>query len=532
MIKQSRKKWFVAFSVVFMGMLLLPACSPATASTGNSEPTQIVEQSTQVTNQMGSNQESAAPQGNPPSSEPAGSPPLGNPPTGNPGGAPPQGNPSSGGPGGVPPAGNPPSGASGNDPAGGEGGSAADGLATASGLYTLDGGTATQTGQTYAATEADQSAIYVINNAVLTLVIPTVTKTGDTSSADKSSYYGLNAGILATSRSQVTINGGTVTTNGADANGIFATGSGSAISLTNVTIHASGDGAHAVMATQGGVLMLEDVNLYTTDAHSAALATDRGGGMITMTGGQVTTSGQDSPTVYSTGTITISDATLSASGAEAAVIEGANTITLTNSSLSSSFAEKWGVMIYQSFSGDAEGSQGTFRMTGGSLSYTSTSGPLFYVTNSTGIITLKGVKVTATSGTLLQAEGNDRWGSAGSNGGIAIFTSDGQSLSGNFVADGISTITATLQNGSSFTGSINPGRTAKAISLTLDKSSTWTVTADSYLTCLDDTAGISGTTITNIIGNGNTVYYDPSVCAALKGLTYTLIGGGILQPVK
>jgi len=48
-----------------------------------------------------------------------------------------------------------------------------------------------------------------------------------------------------------------------------------------------------------------------------------------------------------------------------------------------------GVMIYQSMSGDAQGTKGTFTMTGGSLAYTATDGPLFYVTNSTAVILLK-----------------------------------------------------------------------------------------------------------------------------------------------
>jgi len=36
--------------------------------------------------------------------------------------------------------------------------------------------------------------------------------------------------------------------------------------------------------------------------------------------------------------------------------------------------------------------------------------------------------------------------------------------------------------------------------------------------------------ITNIIGNGHTVYYDAAACPELGGLTYTLVGGGTLQP--
>jgi ferric-dicitrate binding protein FerR (iron transport regulator) len=47
------------------------------------------------------------------------------------------------------------------------------------GVYTLNGGTATQTGQTYAATLTDQSAVYVLNSGNLTLNSCTMTKTGD-----------------------------------------------------------------------------------------------------------------------------------------------------------------------------------------------------------------------------------------------------------------------------------------------------------------------------------------------------------------
>jgi hypothetical protein len=122
------------------------------------------------------------------------------------------------------------------------------------------------------------------------------------------------------------------------------------------------------------------------------------------------------------------------------------------------------------------------------------------------VITLKGVNVTVASGTLVNASAG-RWGNSGSNGGALILTADGQTLTGNMIADGISSITATLQNGSSLEDSINSHKQAKAVSLALDASSTWTVTADSYLTCLTDPGGISGPTVANISGNGHTVYY-------------------------
>jgi hypothetical protein len=403
---------------------------------------------------------------------------------------------------------------------------------TTEAAYTLNSGTANLSNQTYTAANIDESAVYVTNGGVLTLKNASVTTSGNTSSADNSSFHGLNAAVLAADKGTINLSDSKVSTTGSGANGVFATGSGSAVTLSNVTIQATGDGGHAVMATNSGALTLTNVNMNTSGPHSGAIATDRGGGTINASGGKVSTSGQDSPAIYSTGSIKVTGATLSASGAEAAVIEGANSITLIDSSLSSSKDGKWGVMIYQSFSGDAQGSDGLFNMTGGSLTYNATSGPLFFVTNSTGIITLKGVKITVPTGMLIQAGGTERWGKAGANGGTVKLTAIGQDLVGNSIADAISSLSLSLQNGSTLTGAINADHKAKAASLELDATSTWTVTTDSYLTGLTDTSGISGTTVTNIIGNGHTIYYDSSTCPTLGGKTYSLSGGGTLKPVN
>jgi len=48
------------------------------------------------------------------------------------------------------------------------------------------------------------------------------------------------------------------------------------------------------------------------------------------------------------------------------------------------------------------------------------------------------------------------------------------------------------------------------------------------VTGLTDADGISGTSIMNIIGNGNSVYYDSRLTGnkALAGKTYSLLNGG------
>ena len=404
---------------------------------------------------------------------------------------------------------------------------------TGSAAYSLDGSSASQTGQTYTAAKTDESAIYVSNGGNLTLTDSTVTTTGNSSSTDNSSFYGLNAGVLVASGSTLTMSNSQVTTSGSGANGVFSTGSGSTVSMSNSKITDSGDGGHAVMATQGGTMNLTDVDMATSGGSASAIATDRGGGTINVSGGTDKTSGMNSAGIYSTGNITVTKTTFTSSGAEAAVIEGGNTITLNDAALTSSKAGKWGVMIYQSISGDAPGTQGNFSMTGGSLFYTATDGPLFYITNSTAVILLKSVDLKDASGTLVKAASGN-WGNTGSNSGTVLLTAVGQTLTGNLVADNISVINLTLQNGPALTGAINSDHTAKSANVSLDASSTWTLTGDSHLSGFSDASGISGSTITNITGNGHTIFYDRSLVAnsSLGGKTYTLVNGGELSPNK
>ena len=423
---------------------------------------------------------------------------------------------------GSPPSGNPPGGSlPGGSPPGTSPGTSSY---TFSGIYTLDGGTATESDAKFISPTTDVSGVYVTNGGTLALANPTIVTSGNTSASDASSFYGLNGAVLANNGSTVTINGGTITSTGSGANGAIPTGAGTSISLTDVTIKASGDGGHGVMATNGGTLILANVDIATTGSHGAPIATDRGSGTVTVTGGSVTSTGADSPGIYSTGKISMTGAKITSTGTEAAIIEGFNSIALADTALSGGVAKTGGVMIYQSFSGDAATGTGTFTMKGGS--FTAAAGPAFFITNTNAAVSLAGVNVTDVSGTLVKASATDRWGTTGSNGGTVVFTADGETLAGSLVTDSISSITVTLKNDSSLTGSIN------SAALSLDATSTWNVTGDSVLTGLSDASGISGTTVTNIYGNSHTVTYDKSLAAnrGLNGKTYSLVNGGQLVP--
>jgi hypothetical protein len=389
-------------------------------------------------------------------------------------------------------------------------------VSSQTGAYTLNGGSAAQSSQTYSATAADQSAVYVLNSGTLTLTGCTMAKTGDASSVNNASQYGINAGVLAASSGKVTITGGSVTTNASGGNGLFATGSGSSVTMQNGIISASGGNAHGVDATYGGSVTLTSVDVTTNGASSSAIATDFGGGTVTVTGGIIvaasTQSNSHSAAIYSTGTISVTDATASSSADCGGVIDGANSILLKNTSLTGKVE---GIKIWKT--APASGAA-TVVVDGGLL--TSTSGDAFYVTGETGnsataVLTVKnGAVVTGGSGNILNAVAP----------GTATLTADAVALSGNLVTTGSSTISATLKNGTSLTGRI------ASATLTIDSTSSWTLTGNSTLTTLTDPGKISGSTITNITGNGYSVHYDSTLSSNqwLGGHTYSLVNGGVL----
>jgi hypothetical protein len=154
-------------------------------------------------------------------------------------------------------------------------------------------------------------------------------------------------------------------------------------------------------------------------------------------------------------------------------------------------------MVYQSGSGDALGNTGTFTMTDGSITKTN-GGPLLLNTNDEAYFTLKNVTTSVgTSGIFLKSCKCD-WGATASYGGTTHFTADDQDMEGDFVVDAYGKITAEFKNGSTLTGAIDPDNAAGTVYLTIDATSTWVVTADSYLDTLTD----ADATYSNITGTG------------------------------
>ena len=351
-----------------------------------------------------------------------------------------------------------------------------------------------RSGETFTSENADENALRV-DGGTVTLTDLTLTKTGDGSSTEACDFYGVNAGLLATNGANVTVEGGSFTTDAAGGNALFSYGTGTTLTVKNATIRTSSNNSGGIQTTGGATTVAENLDVETSGASAAAIRSDRGGGTVTVNGGTYVTHGTGSPAIYCTADITVQDATLTATASEGVVVEGKNSVTLQNCTLSGNMQGTYGktssenlqaVMIYQSMSGDASVGKGSFSMTGGSL--TVEAGDAFYVTNTSAEITLSGVELALANDVLLRVAGNDGsrgWGATGSNGGSVTMTAEDQALMGDILVDEISTLDLSLTDGSTWTGSVNPDGAAGRVSLKLAEGCTWKLTADAYVSAFD-----------------------------------------------
>ena len=461
-------------------LAVIPTLAAETQTNTNVAVVTTTEQTKTVPSAQGST---------PPTGAPHGKPPAGHVPTGTSNQIPPNGNPPSGTPNGMPPT------AMQNG--------APNGMAPQVEVdpSTFKGTTIVTENKSIAHesmtnTTADQNAFIGKNKAVIDIENSVFDKTGDTTSDDNSNFRGQNAVVLGIEGSQINIKGSNITSNSKGSNAVFATGEGSVINVENTNIHTKSDSSRGLDATYKGTVNGKNLTITTEGAHSATLATDSGEGTITTEAAKLTTSGEGSPVIYSTGNIIVNNVNGIANNSEIGVVEGKNSITLTNSNVTG--YKDNGFMLYQSFSGDAENGIARLKAENNTLT-THATGAFLYVNNTTAEVDLSNNAISMpNTSTLVKAAADSRWGKTGENGGHLTLRTSNQELSGNIMADSISTIALDMTNGSSLVGAVNTDNTAKEVTVKLSKDSNWILTGDSYVKSLNN----EDTTGSNIHSNG------------------------------
>ncbi len=325
----------------------------------------------------------------------------------------------------------------------------------------------------------------------LTLNGSTLTKTGDGSGGDNSSFYGNNSSVYAgaasstdyqsttaASGAKIVMKNCTVNGSAQGANAVIAT-NGASIEIDGITIVNTNSVSRGLHATYGGIITASNVSITTNEATSSTIATDRGGGTVTVTTGTATAKGSKSAVIYSTGTMSATDLVGISEQGEIAVIEGDNNITMTNCTMTSGSSER-GLLMMQSGSGDASGYNPVMTITGGSLTTSSTTAPLLEVATAvTATCTLSGVAVNAGSGILMYVMADSQWSTSGAIGNLV------------------------LDNGT-YTGLVkyDTGYTAN---VTVNEGATWNLTANTSICSLvnNGTINCNGYTLTYTSKSGS-----------------------------
>ena len=366
-----------------------------------------------------------------------------------------------------------------------------------------DGSTVTKTSESLSTSTSDYNVVQV-TKGTLNLKTCTMTKTGDYSSSysgDDTSFYGTNSAVYASGSSAfINMTGGTVTTNAKGANAVFAT-DGATITVSDVTINNTKSVSRGLHCTGGGIINATNVIITTNSETSSTIATDRGGGTITVTGGTITAKGNKSSVIYSTGTITVNGITGLSEKGPLATVEGANTIIIENSTMQSD-AEARGILLHQSNSGDAEGTKPDCTITNSTLTTTNGSAPLCFVTNVTGTLTLTDVTLNVASSKLMSVEYYKR--GENSTGHLVLKTTkDSWTYTGDVVADNVNNAAVTVGGNVIWNGVIDANNNAKNTTVTLESEAVWNLTGNSYVSTLVNNGTINQNGYTLTIGSSS-----------------------------
>ena len=376
-------------------------------------------------------------------------------------------------------------------------------------------------GDSIESTGTDENTVLVDSGANVSIKNATITRNSeDSTGGDNSSFYGVGAAVLATDGT-ASVSNSTITTDAKGGAGLFAYGDSTIYAADN-TITTHQDTSGGIHAAGGGTLYAWDLNVETNGESAAAIRSDRGGGTMVVEGGTYTSNGVGSPAVYCTANIAINNATLTANGSEAVCIEGLNSLHLFDCDLSGNMSDDdqndctWGVIVYQSMSGDSEVGNSTFQMTGGKLS--TGNGGLLYTTNTECTLTLDSVDITYApdSEFFLRCTGNNNqrgWGQTGNNGSDCLFTAINQEMQGDVVWDSISDLDFYITDNSTLTGAIIDDETYAGngrdgyCNVYLAEGCTWTVTGDSTVSSIESEGSIvdaDGKTVSIVATDGTT----------------------------
>lgn len=146
------------------------------------------------------------------------------------------------------------------------------------GVYHVDGTNETVENGTYAASDTNENALFLENGGKLALTGANVNKLGD-ASGDPSD--GRNAAIVAVKGGALTMTGGSVTTNGLGAYGVFVSGGDASFVADGAYVSTSGASSAGIFAANGAAVVFSNGTIATEGSDAPCIILLGGG--VTLT---------------------------------------------------------------------------------------------------------------------------------------------------------------------------------------------------------------------------------------------------------
>ena len=365
--------------------------------------------------------------------------------------------------------------------------------------------------QSYSSKWNSQNAILVTWWNV-TIIDTPITKTWNWN-WDNSDFYGTNAAVIAI-KWNLELNNVTIDTNWSYANAVFSYWEWN-IQISDSTIKTKDKNSWWIMVTWWGKLTAKNVNIITEWNSSAAIRSDRGGWTLNVDWWEYTTNWLWSPAIYSTADITVENAKLTSTKSEWAIVEWKNSITLINTTITdSNTALNWksttykNIFLYQSMSWDAD--EWTAKFTAKNSKIITNKWDTIYVTNTTAEILLENNEIVNNDWDFLRIE-SAAWWKTNENGWDVSLNLVNQNIKWDIIVDNISSLNMEISEWSSYEWAINTDNQSQNISINLDSNSSWTLTANSYISEITS----SDKSFTNLNLNWFSLYIWEEECTSI-----------------
>jgi len=368
--------------------------------------------------------------------------------------------------------------------------------------------------------EAGSSAVYATNGVHLVLTRIRMNKTsGFIPDADRRET-GKNSVLLADGGSKVLIEYCEVNSH-AQGDGVSASGEGTKVTLQEGTVSTSRNGSAALNATNNSKIIVQKTTVNTYSNQSPAFYTCKDG-TIEVTEARGENAGQAAPSFYvSGGTIKAEKCELSSAKWTIGSLDDGLMELKENKLKAGSVC---GFLVYGA---DGGRSAGTLVLDKNEI--TVTEGPLIFVTNAGGTISLSRNKISCKEDEIISIKA-DEWGSKGSNQGDATIDLEKQVLNGDIYVDSISSLVLTLKKSAKLNGSITGNASdSRNVKVFIKKGAKWNLKGDCYLSSISFEQPLEKG-LKQLKGK-HVIYYDPNVDTELGGKEYKT-GGGVLRPIK